>query len=78
MSREPCLCGALDCVACRGPSAKYATWCDECPYSDECNETTSPGDSACQLQTDNDDAEVEAHEANMEARADRIRDGWDF
>lgn len=71
------MCGASDCVACRGPSAKYAAWCDECPYADECDETTSPGDDACQRQTDAENAEVDAYESRMEARADRLRDGWE-
>ena len=71
------MCGALDCVACRGPSAKYAAWCDECPYEDECGETTSPGDDECQRKCDSDNAEVDAYESRMEARADRLREGFD-
>lgn len=72
--REPCMCGASDCVACRGPSAKYATWCDDCRYADECDETTEPGSDDCQCKVDADNAEIDAYEARMEARADRERD----
>ena len=72
------MCGASDCVACRGPSSKFAAWCDECHYADECDETTSPGDDTCQRQMDTESAEENAYEARMEARADRIRDGWEY
>ena len=72
--REPCLCGALDCVACRGPSAKYANWCDECEYIDECGDTTSHGDDECQRQCDAENAVIDAYEARMDARRDRE---WD-
>jgi hypothetical protein len=75
--KEPCYCGALDCVRCHGESARYYGWCDECTYSDECGETTSPGDDECQMKCDADNAEVNAYEARMEARADRRRDGWE-
>jgi hypothetical protein len=75
--REQCMCGASDCVACRGPSAKYATWCGECPYVEgETGEgcTADPGSDDCQRKCDADNAEVDAYESRMEARADRIRD----
>ena len=35
--KEPCLCGALDCRACRGPDATYV--CPVCGLdSDECED----------------------------------------
>lgn len=49
--KEPCLCGALDCVRCHGESARHYGWCDECEFADgsydgvEC--TSEPGSSAC-------------------------------
>ena len=70
---ERCMCGALDCVACRGPSAKYALWCDECPYLEDCN--ASPGDERCQRKQDDDEARLESQLERLEARRQN-RWGW--
>ncbi len=59
--REPCMCGALDCVACRGTSALFVGWCDECEHADECDpEVVAPGSDDCQRKTDNDNAKESA------------------
>lgn len=33
--REQCYCGALDCVRCYGPAAKFSGWCDDCIHAEE-------------------------------------------
>ena len=39
--REPCMCGALDCVACRGKDAKFVGMCDECEHESVCKDAPS-------------------------------------
>lgn len=70
--KEPCLCGALDCVACHGESARYYGWCDECEFADgsydgvEC--TAAPGSNECKRKELADEAKAEAQLARMERR----------
>jgi hypothetical protein len=80
MRSEPCLCGALDCVACRGPSARFANWCDGCEYEEgEDGEgcKASPGDGDCQRKDDEDRAIEDAYEAREERRRERRWAGED-
>lgn len=59
----PCLCGDPACYRCFGERAKYAGWCDDCPYFEdedtgtEC--TAAPGDEGCRRKDADDDARVE-------------------
>lgn len=48
------ICGAPDCLACHGKSARYYGWCDECEFADECEDGTAAGDKACRLREKND------------------------
>lgn len=83
--REPCMCGALDCVRCYGPAAKFAGWCDDCIHAeeDECDpEKIAPGTDECLIQAAIDDRRIDDWEdrqlnRDFEARQgyrDRIRD----
>lgn len=74
--REPCMCGALDCVACHGESARFATWCEECQYAEEgeCDpDKICPGSNACRRQADIDDQRIDEWE---DRQLDREFEAW--
>jgi hypothetical protein len=62
--RDPCMCGAADCVACRGPSARYYGACDECRYAagdeDEGPCEATPGRDGCTMWERAQEARAEA------------------
>lgn len=62
MRCEPCLCGALDCTACRGEEAQYAGVCEGCAYAEDEDTGTCvavPGGPACQRIARDEDRWVE-------------------
>lgn len=69
--REPCMCGALDCVRCYGPAAKFSGWCDDCIHAEEgeCDpDDTIPGSADCRRQQDVDDSRIDDWEARQQAK----------
>jgi len=66
--REPCMCGASDCVACRGESAKFVNWCENCDMEEEC-EDGWPGGPDCAMKAKHDDAVMEEQ---LEAKQTRF------
>jgi hypothetical protein len=67
------MCGAADCVACRGPAAAWYGACDACEFIEECGAV--PGEAGCLLWERAEARREDAEERRYEARSWRRRYG---
>lgn len=74
--REPCMCGALDCVRCYPEGYYPPEMCDDCPYADVCAEE-GPSEVCLRVEAAREEAAQDEYDRREDERYYRaFEEGW--